>query len=88
MTSTIENTSTNSVCPRCRSTKTTVLTRSPVKGAWLVHGCQVCFYAWRNTEPEENRNPDKYPKAFRLNPDEVDDFIVVPTIPPLRESAD
>jgi hypothetical protein len=36
--------------------------------------------------PEENINPGKYPEAFRLNPAEVNNFIVVPTIPPLRKS--
>jgi hypothetical protein len=40
-----------------------------------------------NTEPEENTNPDRYPEAFRLDPAEVNNFIVVPTIPPLRKSA-
>ena len=73
-------------CPRCRSAETDILTRSPVKDVWIVHGCKVCFYAWRNTEPEENINPDKYPEAFRLDPAEVNNFIVVPTIPPLRRS--
>jgi hypothetical protein len=72
------------VCPRCRSADTSVLTRSPVKDVWIVHGCKVCFYAWRNTEPEENTNPDKYPEAFRLNPNEVNNFVTVPTVPPLR----
>ncbi len=40
----------------------------------------------RNTELEENTNPDRYPEAFRLDPAEVSNFIVVPTIPPLRKS--
>ena len=73
------------VCPRCRSAETHVLTQSPVKDVWIVHGCKVCFYAWRNTEPEENTNPDKYPEAFRLDPNEVSKFVVVPTVPPLRQ---
>jgi hypothetical protein len=37
-------------------------------------------------EPEENTNPDRYPEAFRLDPAEVNNFIVVPIIPPLRKS--
>ena len=74
------------VCPRCRSAETDILTRSPVKDVWIVLGCKVCFYAWRNTEPEENINPDKYPEAFRLDPAAVNSFIVVPTMPPLRKS--
>jgi hypothetical protein len=74
------------VCPRCRSVETDILTRSPVKDVWIVYGCKVCFYAWRNTEPEENVNPDKYPEAFRLDPAELSKLMVVPTIPPLRKS--
>ena len=31
------------VCPRCRSAETDILTRSPVKDVWVVHGCMVCF---------------------------------------------
>ena len=74
------------ICPRCRSAGTDILTRSPVKDVWIVYGCKVCFYAWRNTEPEENVNPDKYPEAFRLDPAELANFVVVPTIPALRKS--
>ena len=75
----------NPVCPRCRSPKTAALTESPIKGVWAVYGCKVCFYAWRNTEPEENTNPDLYPEPFRLKPEEIENFIVVPIIPLLRE---
>jgi hypothetical protein len=73
------------ICPRCRSTDTAVISRSPIEGVWTVHGCQVCLYAWRDSEPEENRNPDLYPEPFRLKPEDVDNFLVVPTVPPLRE---
>jgi hypothetical protein len=73
------------VCPRCRSTAVAVISRSPVKGVWTVHGCEICLYAWRDTEPEENRNSDLYPEPFRLNAEDVRSFPVVPTIPPLRK---
>ena len=46
--------------------------------------CATCLYAWRSTEPEENTNPDKYPAAFRLKPEQLADLAVIPTIPPLR----
>jgi vanillate/4-hydroxybenzoate decarboxylase subunit D len=72
------------ICPRCRSTDIAVISRSPIKGVWTVHGCKVCLYAWRDTEPEENRNPDLYPEPFRLKPEDVRNFPVVPTIPALR----
>jgi hypothetical protein len=73
------------ICSRCRSTDVVVISRSPVKDVWTVHGCEVCLYAWRDTEPEENRNPDLYPEAFRLEPGDVASFPVVPTIPELRK---
>jgi Flavoprotein len=41
-------------------------------------------YAWRDTEPEENRNPNLYPEPFRLKPKDLRNFPVVPTIPALR----
>jgi hypothetical protein len=72
------------LCPRCRATDTAVISRSPVKDVWTVHGCRVCLYAWRDTEPEENRNPDLYPEPFRLKPEDIGSFLVVPTIPALR----
>jgi hypothetical protein len=40
--------------------------------------------AWRSTEPEENTNPEKYPEAFRLKPEDLAQFPIVPTIPALR----
>jgi vanillate/4-hydroxybenzoate decarboxylase subunit D len=46
---------------------------------------QACLYAWRDTEPEENRNPDLYPEPFRLKPEDVRNFLVVPAIPALRK---
>jgi hypothetical protein len=53
------------ICPRCRSADIALISRSPIKDVWTVHGCKVCLYAWRDTEPEENRNPDRYPEPFR-----------------------
>jgi vanillate/4-hydroxybenzoate decarboxylase subunit D len=85
MTPSNPNTVSNPVCPRCRSPNTALLTESPVKGAWIVYGCKVCFYTWRTTEPEANTNPDLYPEPFRLQPEEIGKFVVVPIIPVLRE---
>jgi hypothetical protein len=56
-----------------------------VAGVWTLYRCKTCLYAWRSTEPEENTNPDKYPAAFRLSPDDVANFPIVPNIPPLRK---
>jgi transposase-like protein len=72
------------VCPRCRSAPIEVPCNSPVAGMWAMYSCKTCLYAWRSTEPEENTNPDKYPEAFRLKPQELRKFPIVPTIPPLR----
>jgi hypothetical protein len=71
-------------CPRCRATQIEVRSTSPVAGVWTVFACVTCLYAWRSTEPEENANPDKYPAAFRLKPEQLADLAVIPTIPPLR----
>ncbi|MBV8891115.1 MAG: phenolic acid decarboxylase subunit D [Acidobacteria bacterium] len=73
-------------CPRCRSVTIEVLTNSPIPGVWTIYSCKTCFYAWRSTEPEENTNPEKYPEPFRLNPEDLINFAIVPTIPLLRES--
>ena len=72
------------ICPRCRSVACQTLAESPVQGVWTVYGCIVCFYTWRSTEPAENTDPEKYPVAFRLKPEELKNCPVVPTIPPMR----
>jgi len=64
-------------CPRCRSATVEPLCDSPVAGVWTLYRCKTCLYAWRSTEPEENTNPDKYPAAFRLSPDDVANFPIV-----------
>jgi hypothetical protein len=74
-------------CPRCRSGTIEVLSRSPVVGVWTVFGCSTCFYAFRSTEPDENVNPEKYPTAFRLRPEDLPNLRVVPPIPPRRSSS-
>ena len=74
-------------CPRCRSGPIQVLGKSPVAGVWTVFGCSTCLYAWRSTEPEENVNPDKYPVAFRLRPEDLAKLRVVPAVPPRRSSS-
>jgi vanillate/4-hydroxybenzoate decarboxylase subunit D len=83
MSQTMEGTPT-ATCPRCRSTTTEVRSTSPVKGVWTVFGCATCFYAWRSTEPEEHRNPDKYPVVFRLKPEAQVNLPVAPSIPQRR----
>ncbi|GMA64608.1 hypothetical protein NZD89_04580 [Alicyclobacillus fastidiosus] len=36
-------------CPRCDSTRAEIVVESPVKGAWTVHSCPVCFLALDGT---------------------------------------
>jgi vanillate/4-hydroxybenzoate decarboxylase subunit D len=74
-------------CPRCRANTTRMEATSPVVGIWTVFSCTTCFYAWRSTEPEENRDPHKYPRLFRLNPEELAKLPVAPAVPPLRRPA-
>ena len=71
-------------CPRCRATAVAVMSASPVPGVWTVFACGTCLYIWRSTEPEENRNPDLYPAAFRMDPKTLHALPVSPPIPPLR----
>lgn len=79
---------TQPACPRCRATATGVVSTSPVQGVWTLFGCRTCLYMWRSTEPEENRDPDKYPAAFRLDPATLPHLVVAPPVPPLRTGPD
>jgi len=68
-------------CPRCRSTTIDTRATSPVAGVWILFACSTCLYVWRSTEPEENRDPDRYPNAFRLIPQ---DLAVLPILPAIQ----
>ena len=72
------------VCPRCRSNAAKLRAKSPVADAWIVFGCDICFYTWRSTEATENTDPNKYPQVFKLDPAEIAKLPGVPNIPPLR----
>ena len=74
-------------CPRCRASAIQALSASPIAGVWTIFGCRTCLYAWRSTEPEENRDPEKYPAAFRLDATILPHLPIAPPIPPLRASA-
>jgi vanillate/4-hydroxybenzoate decarboxylase subunit D len=73
-----------SVCPRCLSQTIDTHAHSAIAGVWTVFGCKTCFYTWRSTEPEENRDPAKYPPAFKLKPEDLPKLPSVPTITPRR----
>ena len=75
------------VCPRCRAATVDLRSASPVPGVWSVFGCSTCLYSRRSTEPDENTDPEKYPAAFRLNPADMPNLPVIPTIPPRRTPA-
>jgi C4-type Zn-finger protein len=68
------------ICPRCRSNTASIRTTSPIAGVWTTFGCNTCFYTWRSTEPDENRDPEKYRQVFRLNPADLANLPIVPTI--------
>lgn len=68
-------------CPRCDSTKAEAVAESPVKGAWTVYTCPVCFYTWRSTEPESFTHPEKYNKSFKVNQEDIPNAIQVPAVP-------
>ncbi|WP_420236463.1 non-oxidative hydroxyarylic acid decarboxylases subunit D [Telmatobacter bradus] len=72
------------VCPRCESHKTEIVTKSPVEGVWEVYNCPVCFYSWRSTEPEYATSVEHYNPHFKIRPEDIPHFIVVPSIPARR----
>lgn len=76
------------ICPRCESNITTVLTRSPVKDAWIVYCCDICFFAWRSTEGDYITDPKKYDKSFKFTPEDMENFEVMPVIPKLIHQTD
>jgi vanillate/4-hydroxybenzoate decarboxylase subunit D len=78
---------TPNACPRCRSATVEIRSRSPVEGVWTVFGCTTCLYVWRSTEPEANRDPDKYPPVFRIDPSILPKLEIAPSVPPLRPPA-
>ena len=73
-----------SICPRCRSETVARLASSPVAGVWTVFQCTTCLYTWRSSEPAENTDPEKYPKAFRLDPNSLTKLATIPMVTPRR----
>ncbi len=69
-------------CPRCRSNTIETRAVSPVAGVWTLFACSTCLYVWRSTEPEENRDPDLYPAAFRLEAQALAHLPIAPAIEP------
>ncbi|WAH37082.1 non-oxidative hydroxyarylic acid decarboxylases subunit D [Alicyclobacillus dauci] len=67
-------------CPRCDSTEAQMVAESPVKGAWTVYSCPVCFYTWRSTEDEKFTDPAKYEPAFKVRQEDIPNATVVPAI--------
>jgi len=55
------------LCPRCRSTAVSEVAYSPVPDVWSMSSCSMCWYAWRSTEGPSARDPEQYPKEFRLS---------------------
>jgi vanillate/4-hydroxybenzoate decarboxylase subunit D len=54
---------------------------SPVEGAWEVYMCPVCIFPWRSIEPENITNPEKYNRAFKVNPADIPFLENVPPLP-------
>ncbi len=73
------------ICPRCGSKTLDVVFSSPVKGVWDVYMCKTCNYTFRSTEPDYMTDRDKYDPTFKLDPNDLDNFPMMPAIPPLRK---
>ncbi|MBE6185515.1 non-oxidative hydroxyarylic acid decarboxylases subunit D [Heyndrickxia ginsengihumi] len=69
------------ICPRCDSKEATVISKSPKKGVWEMYECPVCLFTWRSNEPESIANPEKYNRAFKVNPANIPHTDIVPAIP-------
>jgi hypothetical protein len=54
------------------------------KPFWDVYMCKTCRYTFRSTEPDYMTDPKKYDPTFKLDPKKLDDFPMMPAIPPLR----
>lgn len=67
------------VCPRCES-NADLVAKSPVEGAWEVYLCPVCIFTWRSIEPESITSPEKYNRAFKVNPEDIPNAAHVPPI--------
>jgi hypothetical protein len=46
--------------------------------------CAICFYSWRSTEPEYATDPATYPPEFKIDPREIPEMPVVPSLPHRR----
>ncbi|WP_371826361.1 non-oxidative hydroxyarylic acid decarboxylases subunit D [Alicyclobacillus fastidiosus] len=69
------------MCPRCDSLKAEAVAESPVKGAWTVYSCPICFYTWRSTEADQFTDPSKYEPSFKVRQDDIPNAIQVPAVP-------
>ncbi|WP_026693411.1 non-oxidative hydroxyarylic acid decarboxylases subunit D [Peribacillus kribbensis] len=67
-------------CPRCES-KADLMAKSPVEGAWEVYMCPVCIFTWRSIEPESITKPEKYNRAFKVDPADIPLAENVPPLP-------
>lgn len=72
-------------CPRCASGATTIVARSPGAGAWHMLLCPVCYYSWRNTEPDYATTRAAMAPLFLIDPAKIAMGKVMPEVPPLRD---
>jgi hypothetical protein len=49
--------------------------------------CPTCFYSWRSTEPAYATTANGIAPGFRIDPDTLSQGKVMPSIPPLRDTA-
>ena len=73
------------LCPRCGSSTTNLLVKSPVDDAWVVYKCQTCDFTWRSTESEDVTDYNKYDTRFKINPVKIEELPIMPPIPKLEK---
>ncbi|MGB9662930.1 MAG: non-oxidative hydroxyarylic acid decarboxylases subunit D [Moorellaceae bacterium] len=74
------------ICPRCDSDTAEKMVSSPVGNVWEVYVCRKCWFSWRSTEDTSITDPAKYNKKFKLTDEMIQNMMVIPPIPPLKET--
>ncbi len=67
-------------CPRCGSDTVRPLVKAPRDDAWEVFLCATCYYSYRDTEPEDRKDPALYDERFRIDPADIPGMDVIPPI--------
>mgnify|MGYP000152538320 CR=1 FL=1 len=74
------------ICPRCDQENVELMAKSPVGNAWEIYVCHTCWYSWRSNETPDKTDPQQYKKNFKIDASKIDNMLVIPAIPPLKNA--